>query len=923
MSTRAVALGGSAAPARGAVRAIALAAFAACLCWLLVAHAFRHVSAVRRLPAGATQALPRAAREPVSAALGGARRSYWFNFSGGAAIARNPAQALDVRLARAGLSITSGKAKLAMHLAAVGLDGNLRAAQPAVIHASANRVVLTRGPLSEWYENGPLGLEQGFTIRRLPPAGSTRTPATLELELALGGNARALAAGASGVSFRSPDGGRLAYSQLSALDARGRRLPSWLSLSRGSLMLHVRLAGARFPVRIDPLLSGAEGELELEREASGTSESGSPFKNEFFGTSVALSGDGNTALVGAPSEGSRPGDAWVFARNGAQWVQQQEFTEPAAGTPNGKQRCEPPAEPAGCLFGQSVSLSGDGNVAIVGDPPMHNGAGAAFIYARSGTVWTMAGELSAPGEGGASAFGEAVAVAEDGDTVLVGAPDSHHGVGGAWSYRRGSGAWSTVGEALELPEAGRGARLGQSVAISADGTEAVLGAPEADGNSGKAFTFAYGSASWHEVSALSGEGVAGEALYGSSVALSSDGATAIVGAPRDSGSLERAGAAWLFSLEGASPVGPSVKLTGGNAEAAAEAGEEFGGATSLSADGSKALVGASRYRGKAGVAWLFAREGSGWSRPIAVTAVTETNRDARFASSVSLDASGQTLLGGGPHANEKEGAAWLFGDRPVIDSMEPGKGPHTGDTQVTIVGENFEEVRAVRFGKTPATSFEVLSPEKIIAVSPPGEGEVKVTVETQGWLSEPLNTADQFKYTDKGSGSGGGEGGGGEHKSGGEHPTGGSSSGGGGGQVSSTALPTGLIIPTEARLGVLGKTSRSTPCAVHSKSATISVSASARAALTLVASGSGHCAGRITLRVSIKVAGRTHAESLGSAGYSLGAGHRQSLVVKLDALARALLRAHKGRLKAALLINRSKPQPARAFTASVTLARHP
>jgi hypothetical protein len=74
--------------------------------------------------------------------------------------------------------------------------------------------------------------------------------------------------------------------------------------------------------------------------------------------------------------------------------------------------------------------------------------------------------------------------------------------------------------------------------------------------------------------------------------------------------------------------------------------------------------------------------------------------------------------------------------------------------------------------------------------------------------------------------------------------------------------------------------------------------------------------------VQVKRGGRTRTDSVGSVGYSLLAGHSVRLFVKLDALARALLGAGHGRLKATLLIARTVPSPPKATSASITLARH-
>jgi alpha-tubulin suppressor-like RCC1 family protein len=85
---------------------------------------------------------------------------------------------------------------------------------------------------------------------------------------------------------------------------------------------------------------------------------------------------------------------------------------------------------------------------------------------------------------------------------------------------------------------------------------------------------------------------------------------------------------------------------------------------------------------------------------------------------------------------------------PTVTKLEPHDGRPAGGAQITILGSNFNEVKAVRFGSASATSFKVESESMIIAVTPPGTGTVNVTVETQGGTS-PITRADEFAYLER------------------------------------------------------------------------------------------------------------------------------------------------------------------------------
>ena len=113
------------------------------------------------------------------------------------------------------------------------------------------------------------------------------------------------------------------------------------------------------------------------------------------GFSVALSGDGNTAIVGGPFDNNFGniivGAAWVYTRSGAVWSQQAKLVGTGV------------AGSAGALQGNSVSLSDDGNTAIVGGPFDNNFAGAAWVFTRSGGVWSQQAKLVGTGVAGPSA----------------------------------------------------------------------------------------------------------------------------------------------------------------------------------------------------------------------------------------------------------------------------------------------------------------------------------------------------------------------------------------------------------------------------------------------------------------------------------------------------------------------------------------
>jgi hypothetical protein len=147
------------------------------------------------------------------------------------------------------------------------------------------------------------------------------------------------------------------------------------------------------------------------------------------GSSVSLSGDGNTAIAGGYLDGAGPGAAWVYTRSGAVWSQQTKLVGTGAVGPFGAQQ------------GYSVSLSGDGNIAFVGGPLDNTNAGAAWVFTRSGGVWSQQG-TKLVGTGAVAPFGNgaeqgwSASLSGDGNTAIVGGFIDNNLAGAAWVYAK-------------------------------------------------------------------------------------------------------------------------------------------------------------------------------------------------------------------------------------------------------------------------------------------------------------------------------------------------------------------------------------------------------------------------------------------------------------------------------------------------------
>jgi len=648
-----------------AVAACLSAGLAGALSQVLIGTSSTSLPAARA-PASANHGasdLSAAAQSVVSASVGADRRSYWASPVAGGLRLRNPAQRFSAHLDRFGVRVRSGPMEFTLGLRAIGYGSLLRglgAAGSDIVRA--NRVVEPHGGASEWEVNGPLGLEQGFTIQQAPARSSV---GALTLALSLSGNASVSTSPGDRGILLSHAGDSLRYGGLTAIDASGRALHSWIELDKGGVLLKVDADGARYPLRIDPLIQQG-GKL--------TAKAGEESSAGGFGISVALSGDGNTALVGAFADEHEAGAAWVFTRSGSTWTQQGKkltANDETGGT--------------GSEFGTSVALSVDGDTALIGGPADNGKEGAAWVFTRSGSIWTQQGKklVAKVGEDSEGEFGWSVALSADGNTALVGAPADAAEVGAAWVFTRSSSTWTQQGKKLTAGDETGHAGYGFSVALSAEGNTALIGGinDEAEIESkatpaGAAWVFTRSSSTWTQQGkklAASGQTPMGQ--FGASVALSADGNTALIGERHADAMV---GAAWAFTRSGSTWSQQEGKLTAND-----ETGEaQFGWSAALSADGNTALIGGPFDHEGVGAAWQFARSVEHWFQVGGKLTANDEAGKGLLGESVALSADGDTALTGG-EADNGFGAAWAFVNAPIVST---GAATSVATTSATLNG---------------------------------------------------------------------------------------------------------------------------------------------------------------------------------------------------------------------------------------------
>ncbi len=541
---------------------------------------------------------------------------------------------------RSGPTVEAGPGVVSLQLIGVGYGHLLSSPGRSVPVAAGATVSYRRSGLTEWYRNGPLGLEQGFTLQHPPRPKVADGALTVAVRVSGSLNPRR---SRPGVVFVSATGGApvLRYGGVHAVDATGRSLPAWLGLVGRTLLLRVRDRGAHYPLTIDPFIQEGS-KLTVSNQISSVEVGKAQ-----FGFSVALSANGNIAVVGGYGDKAETGAAWVFNRSGSTWRQGPKLTA----------KGESPKNLPGFGFGKfgySVALSANGKTALISA----FGVEAVWVFARAGSTWKQGQKLvkSRQGPEGPTlqeGFGVSVAISADGNTALIGGSGDDNPSGAAYIFERSGPTWARQGAALIGKGAVGSPHLGDALALSGDGNTAAIGGPIDAGGKGAVWVFTRSGSTWtQQGSKLTARGERGPAQFGSSVALASDGNTALVGGYQD---RNGAGAVWVFTRSGSTwKQGPKLRIAKGESPTGL-----FGFRTALSSNGKTAVVSGPGDNGGTGAAWIFTRTGSTWTqqgpelKPIGATG------PASFGYGLALAPDGTTAMLGGPADNGGAGAVWV------------------------------------------------------------------------------------------------------------------------------------------------------------------------------------------------------------------------------------------------------------------------
>jgi uncharacterized protein (DUF2345 family) len=593
--------------------------------------------------------LPTEAQSSISANLGRDIPSYQAWTRRGEIEADNPRNKLAATFTSQGVEMRSRSLRWKMVLGSYGYGDTLMPVRRAAPKAKFNRVEYRRGPLTEWYVNGPLGLEQGITLQERP-GQADGWPLTIELAFH-GDLTAAVDEGGTGLTLSGSEGqAEVHYGGLFAYDASGRKLQAWLEVKDARWLLRADDTKARYPVVIDPILQLAEL----------TASGGAP-KDE-LGSSVAISG--NTVVVGAPGclGCGFVGAAYVYEMPANGWGSMTQTAKLTAsdGVANNQ-------------FGFAVSISGE--TIVVGAHGDNGGRGAAYVFVEPASGWTDMTDTAKLTDSDSAArelLGRSVSIS--GNTVVAGAPLATIGAykqqGAAYVFVEPVGGWASMTQTAMLTAAGGVSygQMGYSIGIS--GNTIVAGGPSPVPNRtavpGAAYLFVEPASGWASMTQTakltSSDGVTGDRV-GNFVGIS--GNTVVVGAPLATvGSHIQQGAAYVFvePVSGWANMTQTAKLTSWDGERASYFGR------SVAISGNEVVVGAPNQKvgsnAAEGEAYEFVEPANGWANMTETAVLSPLGAGKNDVVGCRVGVDGVTVVVGayGWPGGSMTGAAFIFTD---------------------------------------------------------------------------------------------------------------------------------------------------------------------------------------------------------------------------------------------------------------------
>jgi FG-GAP repeat len=299
-----------------------------------------------------------------------------------------------------------------------------------------------------------------------------------------------------------------------------------------------------------------------------------------FGFAVAIDDDGNRVAIGSyqndPDGVSNAGSIYVYKRTGVTWGAEQKITASD--------------KYAGALFGRRIAMDSTGTRIVTGCTAVGSNTPSLYIYSRSGTTWSQEARIPRPAIDGTSALDQWMAMDAGGARLIVSIPTypvSGSAVGAAQIFRRDGTSWS-LETSIFAPVGVAGSEFGTMTDFNAAGDLAIVGSRfdnTSVTNSGAAYIYSRSGTTWTLVVKIAPPLPEDGGRFGAAVAVDDLGQRVVIGSSLASISGVKTGCAYVYAKNGA-----KWELESTLSAVGLTATDQYGFVLDISGDGSRACV---------------------------------------------------------------------------------------------------------------------------------------------------------------------------------------------------------------------------------------------------------------------------------------------------------------------------------------------
>jgi Domain of unknown function DUF11 len=463
-----------------------------------------------------------------------------------------------------------------------------------------NRIVIRSPNIDTWYRLSRDGIEQGYTVRQ-SQASRIRIRWRVLDNILLQSNRRC-------ILFLSHEKAILQECNLVAIDHDNHQLPAHFLISGNVINIYVDAERASYPIIVDPTFAPIATLTEPTTDVDNGGQT-QAYVGGFSG--IAISGDGSTVLVGdsskwGPGIGNslvNVGVAYFYNYDAAlgTWTSTQEIDDPRNGSDDA-----PDDE-----FGTATVINSTGTIAAISSMAgFEPTPGRVFLYVLTNGTWQQTQVIDNPEIGintASTNFGYSMAMSADGNTLLIGAQPEFAGEGVAYIYIQQGGIWN-LAETMNDP--GNSTNFGSNVALSADGNSALVGQylyTNSNGNWTLSNTF---------IDPDDPDGSLGSVFGWSGLAISSNGQLVVIAADHAEVDGQTAeGKVYIYSNQSGSwnlvtTISDPDVINNTSADL-------FGHSLTLTAAGTTLVIGSDAYIGghpEVGKAYIYTQSNGVWNR---------------------------------------------------------------------------------------------------------------------------------------------------------------------------------------------------------------------------------------------------------------------------------------------------------------------